>query len=254
MSTNLKPEEIQNLTEVINQYIASQTSSALSKLLSEPVKYNVMILNKEYFNFRNIQFPSDEIQMCAVRLNGKGDTHIEVCYAIKLKYAKKIASKLLCEEETDEISELGSSAIQEVANIMTGSFFNAISSGTGFRVELSTPNYQQGNLNSFLNGSAKDILKPNSSTVITDAELIGTESGIRIHMLIMQNANNARKLLNQIKNSKNKEFQSINDSDSKFDDINSDNQMLSDREESTPELDSLLEEFENQKEASNQWR
>lgn len=253
MVSTLKPEEIQNLTEVINQYIASQTSSALSKLLSEPVKYNVMILNKDFFNFGNIQFPSDEIQMCAVRLTGKGDTHIEVCYAIKLEHAKKIAAKLLCEDETNEISELGSSAIQEVANIMTGSFFNAISSGTGFRVELSTPNYQQGNLKTFLNGSAKDILKPTSSTIITDAELIGSKSGIRIHMLIMQNAKNVRKLLNQIKSTRNKEFQSLDNSDSKFDDINSDNEMSSDRDLSTPELDALLEEFQNEKEASSQW-
>ena len=230
---NLQPQEIKHLTEVINQYIASQTSSALSKLLSEPVNYNVMILEKEFFNFRNIKLAPDEIQMCAVRLDGKGDVHIEICYAIKMKYAQMIAAKLLCEEESEKISELGTSAIEEVANILTGSFFNALSSSTGFRVELSTPDYQQGNLASLANGSVSNILKPDESTVIADAELVGNESGIRIHMLIMQNANNARKLLEQIKKSKESDFSTIEKSKLKLDDFDSNN----------PELDSLVEEI-----------
>ena len=230
---NLQPQEIKHLTKVINQYIASKTSSALSQLLSEPVNYNVMILEKEFFNFRNIKLAPDEIKMCAVRLNGKGDVHIEICYAIKMNYAQKIAAKLLCEEESEKISELGTSAIEEVANILTGSFFNALSSATGFRVELSTPDYQQGNLSSIANSSVSNILKPNSNTVIADAELVGKDSGIRIHMLIMQQATYARKLLEQIKKSQKSDFTSIEKSKLKLEDFDTNNS----------ELDSLVEEI-----------
>ncbi len=224
--SNLQPNEIKNLTKVVNQYIASKTSLALSKLLSEPIKYNVMILDKEFFNFRNIKLAPDEIKMCAVKLDGKGDTHIEICYAIKIKYAKMIASKLLGRDETEEITELGTSAIQEVANILTGSFFNAVSSGTGFRVELSIPKYQQGNLESLTKGSAGNILKPKKSTVITDAELIGEKSGIRIHMLIMQEIINVRKLLNQIKKFKKSEFSSLEDYNLKINDLDNESSTL----------------------------
>ena len=230
---NLQPEEIKHLSQVINQYIASKTSSALSQLLSEPVKYNVIILDKEFFNFRNIKLAPDEIKMCAVKLNGKGDVHIEICYAIKMNYAQKIAAKLLCEDESEKISELGTSAIEEVANILTGSFFNALSSATGFRVELSTPNYQQGNLESLANGTVSNILKPDEDTVIADAELVGNDSGIRIHMLIMQQSNNARKLLEQIKKSPKSDFSSIEKSKLKLEDLDSNNS----------ELDSLVEEI-----------
>jgi chemotaxis protein CheC len=246
----LDHNEIKNLTQVINQYIASQTSSALSKLLSEPVKYNVMILEKEFFNFRNIKLAPDEIQMCAVRLDGKGDTHIEICYAIKIQYAKMIASKLLCEEESDEISELGTSAIQEVANILTGSFFNALSSGTGFRVELSTPDYHQGDLATLANSTASDILKSNDGTVVADAELIGQDSGIKIHMLIMQHANNARKLLNQIKKYKKSEFSELENSKLKLQDIDKNDLDNSENTTGNSELDSILEEL--QKEGKNE--
>jgi len=242
--SNLNRQEIEKLTRIINQYIASQTSTALSKLLSEQVKYNVMILDKEFFNLHNLKLAPDEIKMCAVKLSGKGDTHIEICYAIKLKYAKMIAAKLLGKETLEEIDEMGTSAIQEVANIMTGSFFNAMSSGTGFRVELSVPDYSQGDLASVVNDSARNVMTMNFSPVIADAELVGEKSGIRIHMLIMQNADNARKLLvNNIEKNKPTEFDSLNDeSKSKNKTIGSENS----------ELDSLVDEFLQQENETKQ--
>ncbi len=193
---NLEPKEIETFSKIINEYIASQTSSSLSTLLSEPINYKVMILDKRFFNPKNIKLSSDELQMCGVRLGGKGDIHIEICYAIKMKYAKKIVAKLLGRKEIEEIDELGTSAIQEVANILTGSFFNAMSIGTGFRVDLSTPDYLQSDLESMVNESTKNLVKPTESAIIADAELVGEKSGIRIHMIIVQNSNDARKILN----------------------------------------------------------
>ncbi len=242
--SNLNRQEIEKLTRIINQYVASQTSSALSKLLSEQVKYNVMILDKEFFNLNNIKLAPDEIKMCAVKLSGKGDTHIEICYAIKIKYAKMIAAKLLGKEKLEEIDEMGSSAIQEVANILTGSFFNAMSSGTGFRVELSVPDYSQGDLVSIVNDSARNVMTMSFSPVIADAELVGEKSGIRIHMLIMQNADNARKLLvNNIEKNKPTEFDSLND------ELKSNNKTIGSE---NSELDSLVDEFLQQENETKQ--
>ena len=212
--TNLKPNEIENFTKIINEYIASQTSSSLSTLLSEPINYKVMILDKRFFNPKSIKLSSDEIQMCGVRLRGKGDIHIEICYAIKMKYAKQIAAKLLGQDEIQEIDEMGTSAIQEVANILTGSFFNAVSIGTGFRVDLSTPDYFQSDLESLVKKSAQNVINATDSAIIADAELIGEKSGIRIHMIIVQNSNDARKILNQNGKKNTTEFSSLNDSDS----------------------------------------
>ncbi len=213
-TSHLKPKEIETFSKIINEYIASQTSSALSTLLSEPINYKVMILDKRFFNPENFKLASDEIQMCGVRLGGKGDIHIEICYAIKTKYAKKIAAKLLGREEIEEIDEMGTSAIQEVANILTGSFFNALSIGTGFRVDLSTPNYLQSDLESMIIESTKHVVKQTESAIIADAELVGEKSGIRIHMIIVQNSNDARKILNQNGKKNPSEFSSLLDPES----------------------------------------
>jgi len=212
--SNLKPKEVENFTKIINEYIALQTSSSLSTLLSEPIDYNVMILDKRFFNPKNIKLSSEEIQMCGVRLRGKGDIHIEICYAIKMKYAKQIAAKLLGKDEIQEIDEMGTSAIQEVANILTGSFFNAMAIGTGFRVDLSTPDFLQSDLESLVKKSALEVINPSDSAIIADAELIGKKSGIRIHMIIVQNSNDARKILSKNGKENTSELSSLNDTES----------------------------------------
>jgi chemotaxis protein CheC len=191
----INSEEVQNLIKVFDQYIASKTAVALSTLLSESITHNIKILECGIFDIKDIKLDPDEIKMCAVRLNGKGDTHIEILYTIQQKHAKRIAAKLLCQNEVSEIDEMGASVIQEVANIMTGSFFNALSNGTGFRVDLSTPNYTNDELHSLIDTSVKDIAKPIEHVVITDVELIGKASGTKMHMIIMQNTGDVRKLL-----------------------------------------------------------
>jgi chemotaxis protein CheC len=164
-------------------------------LLSEPINHSVRILDKGISNIKSIKLEPDEIKMCAVRLNGKGDTHIEILYTIKEKHARKIAAKLMCQEEICQIDEMGASAIQEVANIMTGSFFNALSHGTGFRVDLSTPDYKNDEFHSLVDLSVKDVINPSDDAVIADVELVGESSGAKLHMIIMQNPDDARKLL-----------------------------------------------------------
>jgi chemotaxis protein CheC len=233
-SLDLKPKEVNDFSKIINDYIASQTSSSLATLLAEPITYKVMILDRRYFNPKKIGLGSDEIPMCGVRLRGKGDIHIEICYAIKMKYGEMIAAKLLGKEKIEKLDKMGTSAIQEVANILTGSFFNAMSSGTGFRVDLSTPDYLQSDSASIVNNFAKDVIESSESAIIADAELVGDKSGIRIHMLIVQNSDDARKLLNKNGRNDSSEFSSL---------IHS---TLYSTGSENSELDSVLEEFQKE--------
>ncbi len=222
----LGSKEIQYLESIFDQYIATKTSIALSKMLGESINHNVRILDNGISNIKSIKIAPDEIKMCAVRLNGKGDTHIEILYTIKVKHARKIAAKLLCAGDTYEIDEMGTSAIQEVANIMTGAFFNALSNGTGFRVDLSTPNYINDEFHLLVNNSARDVANPIDYAVIADVKLASLITGIKLHMIIMQNPDNARKLLT---NHSGKQVHQTNDAGSYKIGL------------ANPELDSLLD-------------
>ena len=202
---SLEDTEIQKLTGTFNAFITEKTSEALSSLLNEPIDHKLTILENGLSTASSC-LPSDEIKMCSVRLNGKGDIHIELLYTTKLSHGIKIASKLLG-TEVHEIDEMGTSALQEVANILTGSFFNALSKNTGFRIDLSTPTFKEGELQDLLTDPVCDIANPTKNVVITDALLSGKNTGVEIHMLIIQHLEHARKLISHnTNNSKDDEY------------------------------------------------
>ena len=190
----LKYTEIQKLTDIFNEFITEKTCNALSTLLNEPIDHKLSLLENNVTPTNRINIPNNEIKMCSVRLNGKGDLHIELLYTTKLHHAVKIASKLLG-TEVYEIDEMGTSALQEVANILTGSFFNALSENTGFRVDLSTPIFKEGELQELLLEPAKDVINPTDDAVIADVVLSGKNTGTEIHMLVIQHPEHARKII-----------------------------------------------------------
>lgn len=198
----LKDAEIEKLTWTFNEFITEKTCHALSTLLSEPIEHKLSLLENGT-NTEKINMPSTEIKMCSVRLNGKGDLHIELLYTTKLHHAVKIASKLLG-TEVYEIDEMGTSALQEVANILTGSFFNALSENTGFRVDLSTPTFKEGRLHELILEPAKEVISPTNDAVITDVVLSGKNTGTEIHMIVIQHPEHARKLIDPNMNSSNR--------------------------------------------------
>ncbi len=186
--------ELEKLTGTFNDYITNKTCAALSTLLSEPVEHKLVTLGNGTNLNENSCLPSGTIKMCSVRLNGKGDLHIELLFTTELAHGIKIASKLLG-SEVSEIDEMGTSALQEVSNILTGSFFNALSENTGFKVDLSTPVFKEGDLENLILEPACDVVNPTNDAIITDAILSGKDTGTEIHMLIIQHPEHARKLI-----------------------------------------------------------
>lgn len=191
---SLQATELDSLIDTFNNYITTRTSKALSTLLEEPIEHSLKIIHNGVGNLGKIPIPSDDIKMCSVRLNGKGDIHIELLYTIKRKHAIKIASKLL-QMDVTEIDEMGTSALQEVANIMTGSFFNALTESTGFKIDLSIPSFKEGIFEDLVLEPIKQIVKPTDDAIITDSLLCGTESKTKIHMFIIQHPEQAKKLI-----------------------------------------------------------
>jgi len=190
----LQELEIKKLIGTFNDYLTSKTCNALSTLLSEPVGHKLIRIGNDCNVSDTDCLPSESIKMCSVRLNGKGDLHIELLFTAELKHGLKIASKLLG-SDVKEIDEMGTSALQEVANILTGSFFNALSANTGFKIDLSTPVFKEGDWKNLILEPVFDVIQPTSDAIINDAILTGSETGTQIHMLIIQHPENARKLI-----------------------------------------------------------
>ena len=192
----LNQYELDSLRYVLNAHIVDRARFSLSTLLGEQFKHDIKSTHKKISEIEIMKKLSNDIILCSVFLRGVGDIRIGILYTIPDVDARKIAAKLLCVDEIDSLDELGKSALSEVGNIMSGSFFNALSDHTGLKVELSTPDFAITSRGSILEPHAAEFLNtPND--MITQVELEGKESGIVVHMLIIQDHDDARKLLNK---------------------------------------------------------
>lgn len=190
----LTQDELRKLHDVLDSFITKKTSIALSSLLGEPIKHNVIVNNQHIKEIDRKHEGANDILLCSVFLKGEGDVRIGILYTVNEDHAKKIAAKLLCQDKVECLNDLEKSSISEVGNIMSGSFFNALSDHTGMTIDLGTPG--------FATTSGKDLLHPHAENFITPTDdvsshiqLEGANSGIKLNMFIMQNSENAKKLL-----------------------------------------------------------
>ncbi len=196
MTTNiLNKIELDVLEGVLDSYITQKTSVALSTLLGESITHIVKQTHVEISKIGNMDEVVKEIVACSVFLHGGGDVRLGILYTIPEQSAKEIAAKLMCIDKIDSLDDLSKSAISEVGNIMSGSFFNALADHTGLKVELSTPDFAMTSLAALLEPHASEFVCP-TSDMVTEVEFTGKDSGLLLHMLIIQDYDNARKLLN----------------------------------------------------------
>ncbi len=196
MTTNILNEiELNVLEGVLDSYITQKTSVALSTLLGESVTHVVKQTHVEVSKINNMDKVVKEIVACSVFLHGGGDIRLGILYTIPEQSAKEIAAKLMCIDKIDLLDDLSKSAISEVGNIMSGSFFNALADHTGLKVELSTPDFAMTSLAALLEPHASEFVCP-TSDMVTEVEFTGKDSGLLLHMLIIQDYDNAKKLLN----------------------------------------------------------
>ncbi|MGB9003626.1 MAG: chemotaxis protein CheC [Nitrosotalea sp.] len=191
----LNQTELCSLENVLSSYITQKTSSALSSLLGESVSHTIKKTHTETSKIGDLKDFVKEIVLCSVFLHGGGDVRLGILYSIPEIDAKQIAAKLLCTEKIDSLDDLGKSALSEVGNIMSGSFFNALSDHTGLKVDLSTPDFAMTSVSSLLEPHASEFLCE-VNDIMTEIELTGVKSNVHVHMLIIQDHDNARKLLN----------------------------------------------------------
>lgn len=193
-TSTLNQSELGSLESLLSSYITSKTSLALSSLLGESVGHSIKKTYTEY-SMKNLEGFLDDLVLCSVFLQGGGDIRLGILYSISEPDAKKIAARLLCIDKVDSLDDLGRSAISEVGNIMSGSFFNALSDHTGLKVDLSTPGFSMTSVSELLGPHASGFLSP-VNDILTQVEITGSDSGVCVHMLIIQDHENARKLLN----------------------------------------------------------
>jgi chemotaxis protein CheC len=182
--------------------MVDRASSTLSSILGEQIKHVIKSTHKQISNMENGKRFSNDVIVYSIFLKGEGDVRFGILYVIPERDSRQIASKLLCVEKMDLLDDVAKSALSEVGNIISGSFFNAVSDITGLRIDLSTPFFATTSGQTIFEPHAEEFLCRDND-VITQIEFSSTCSSVTVHMLVIQDPDNARKLLNPKKCSHN---------------------------------------------------
>jgi len=196
MTNEFSESDLEKLKSIINYYIGLKTSAAFSSLLGDKVEYETKIYYKNLAPYETDYPPSNEIILCSTFLTGEGDIKFRILYTLIEEHAKKLAAKLLCLESLKELNEISQSSIKEVGNILTGSFFNAVCDGTNFQIDLSTPDFTMGSLDEAFTPIKKSI-RNIEDMVTADVVLESKSKEIKLRMIIIQEKDDAKKLLSQ---------------------------------------------------------
>ena len=120
---------------------SGNAASSLSKMLGNPVNIAIPHIGIEGFNETYDALGGPEAVMVGTLLTISQGLDGMIMYLLPIELACDLVN-MLCFTDIksyDEIDDMGFSAIQEVANIMTATFVSAISEMMGMPIDISPP-------------------------------------------------------------------------------------------------------------------
>ena len=188
--------DLEQLSEIFNRCISTKTVESLSTMLGETVDCKISkakLLDMSELDELTPAF-SDSVDMSAVYLKQTGDINVGILYYMPEKDGKKFAAKLLGLKKLGTFSKLSKSSLSETGNILSGSFFNALSNEKHCETASDIPGFAIDTFRSLLEIPATDIGIETQSLIACDAEF-HSQNDLRLRMLIILDPINAKKLL-----------------------------------------------------------
>jgi chemotaxis protein CheC len=119
---------------------AGNAATALSKMISKRIDMDVPKVN--ILEFRNVAelVGGPEVEVIGIYFKVTGDITGSIMFLLDKKSAKLLTNLLLSRSSEDEsMDEMEFSALQEVGNILAGSYLSSMATLTGLNLNVSVP-------------------------------------------------------------------------------------------------------------------
>lgn len=122
---------------------AAHAATALSGLLSKKIDMHVPKVEMVTFNDMMELVGGSENVVVGIFLRIEGDVEGSMFFILPIEQASRFIRRLINDEQftfnSNPVSELGLSAMQEMGNILSGSYLSALSDFTGLKIYPSVP-------------------------------------------------------------------------------------------------------------------
>ena len=133
-------EQYYDVLKEIGNIGAGNATTALAQMLQCKVDMKVPQVKLLDFNEVGTLMGGEEQIMAGIYLCVEGDITGSIMFLLKKDAAKHLVSKLMgMELPGDDLDEIGTSALKEIGNIITGAYLNSLSSLTNLKIFPSVP-------------------------------------------------------------------------------------------------------------------
>lgn len=133
-------KEIQlDLLKEVGNIGAGHAATALSTLLQKPIDMNVPKVKVLPFSEIEEFLGGDEQIVVGIFLRVDGEIPGNMLFTLKLEYAIKLLKHLLNKEVTTDLTEMDYSALNEIGNILAGSYLSSLADFTNLYMAPSVP-------------------------------------------------------------------------------------------------------------------
>ncbi|MBP0957627.1 MAG: chemotaxis protein CheC [Oscillospiraceae bacterium] len=156
-------------------------ASSLSQMLSQTIDISVPTVKLLDFNESVEYLGGPENVVLGMLVGLKGDINGMMLYVLQKNFANSMLNSVFGKQINDltELDEMDISFIQEIGNILAGSYVNAISSLTGLTIDISVPTISIDMAGAILAVPAVEFAQiGNSVLFIDDSFIFGDSAGI----------------------------------------------------------------------------
>ncbi len=175
-------------------------ATALSNMLDKKISISVPTVNLVDISDVSDTLGMAEQQVVGILFGLDQDIEGMMMFILEESFAKEIV-KILNNDNIDEIYEVSEgdvSALQEVANIMAGSYLSAISSLSGLRMGMSVPYFTIDMLGAIMAVPAVQYGQMGDKVMLIEEKIIGDGKDFDCYLILIPEVRSLKKLLDKV--------------------------------------------------------
>ena len=183
---------LDKINDLFKRYTDERMLPAFSKFLDEKSIFKINTFTMSDWRTKNQELLECDDAFTSIYLNSNGDLRLSLLFLIDWKNTVSVVQKLLGAGSCSR--DLKKSALLETGNILTGSFFNAVTDKTDFTIMPSIPVYSQDTFSLLSEILEINFAADEKEAILNEIIFFGNDTGLSIKLIVALDANDAKKL------------------------------------------------------------
>lgn len=177
---------------------AGNAASSLAQLLNRKVDMKTPVVRIMDITEVDKAMGGPETPVVAILVEVTGDIHGIMMFVVGQVFIQDLLKTLLGEDTVDfmHLSEMETSALSEIGNIMIGAYVNAIASLSNLMINISVPAVTADMVGSLLTVPAAEMGAVSDKIIFVEDDFQNEQSAITANMMLIPSLDSLEKLMN----------------------------------------------------------